>query len=185
MPLSSRRRLGPSPWAFALGTAVSVLHAPVASADEPEPREAATCTDSFASAQSLRDDGRLRAARAELLVCAQEPCPEVLRRKCREWLEVAAVDIPSLVVRVREADRRSPAAATVSIDGIQLETPLGDPVEVDPGAHRVRAELDGRSLEVEVVLVRGEKRRPVEIRLPAPRSARARRVRDGLQSRAP
>src|SRR5580700_9118420 len=50
-------------------------------ADEKE-----ACVAASDQAQTLRDDGKYRAARAQLLVCSRDVCPAIVRRDCEKWL---------------------------------------------------------------------------------------------------
>ncbi|MEJ7729211.1 MAG: hypothetical protein WKG00_08345 [Polyangiaceae bacterium] len=55
------------------------------------------CVDAHVAAQRLRRDGKLRAAREQLVSCARTSCPQVLVRECAAWLSEVEATIPSVL----------------------------------------------------------------------------------------
>src|SRR6476646_341830 len=60
------------------------------------------CLAAFDKAQQLRIDGRLRAARVELALCARNECPTLVRQDCATWLNDVMGSLPSVVVGARD-----------------------------------------------------------------------------------
>jgi len=135
---------------------------------QPTARHA--CFSSHEQGQLLRNDGRLRRARAELLVCARDICPAPVRNECTQWIGEVDAAQPTIVLQVREADGRDLDDVRVLVDGEPLVDRLdGRPTAVDPGPHDLRFEMrDGRSEKQSVVIGVGEKDRRIVVQL-APR----------------
>jgi hypothetical protein len=126
----------------------------------------ARCLSAYEQGQRLRKKHALKDARAELLTCAREPCPQAFRPECTQWLEEVARLVPSIVLRAQgDGDVTD---VTVSIDGIVVTTRLdGTALELDPGEHTLRFVADGRApVEQKVLVVEGEKTRIISVTLP-------------------
>src|ERR1700722_13856200 len=63
----------------------------------------ATCIDAHAQAQVLRRDGKLRAAREQLVLCATPDCPRLVSDDCTTWLNEIGNEMPSVVIAARQA----------------------------------------------------------------------------------
>jgi len=129
------------------------------------------CVASFGDAQKLRRDGKLMAARSELLKCAQSGCPQIVTAKCVPWLSEVDAALPSVVVLARDLQRRDTTAVRVIIDGeVRREQLDGRAIPVDPGAHQFRFEHVGAPpVEQHVVLVEAQKNRLVQVDFAAQR----------------
>ena len=90
------------PLGGALASAALLLLAAPAQAGD-----AAACAEAAERAQPLRRAGSLRAARAQLLVCARKECPRVVRKDCEGWLADVDRSIPTVAFRV-EGDHGEP-----------------------------------------------------------------------------
>ncbi len=131
------------------------------------------------SAQSLRRDGRLLAARDALLVCAHDPCADELKVDCEKWASDNDTRIPSIVISVRDRERHDVTDARVLIDGREVPGALtGKAIDLDPGAHDIRigsvptAAAPTTKIQ-NVVLREGSKLRSVTFELgPPPRAPR-------------
>ena len=85
---------------------------------------------------------------------------------CTRWLEEVSDTIPSIVVRAMRG-RREVDKARVFIDDEEAKLD-GRPIELDPGPHQIRVEVEGSpSAEREVVAKTGVRARIVEIELPS------------------
>jgi hypothetical protein len=115
------------------------------------------CFTAYEQAQRLRQDGKLRASRAELTVCADAACPRFVKKDCSTWIgEVEAKMSAIAVVGAHTSAAESRVA--IYVDGARLPDPLaGEPTPVDPGPHDIRYELDGRFVERQVVVPEGDK----------------------------
>lgn len=141
-----------------------------------------TCIASSESGQKLRHDGKLRAAREQLLVCARQECPAIVRQDCAQFLNEVATSTPSVVIAARDSSGKETLNVKVSIDGEQVMTRLdGKAFEVDPGVHVFKYEADdGTTVQEEVGIRQGEKNRVLyvsfrkaEPETPAPSTAPA------------
>lgn len=102
------------------------------------------CVQSFTESQKLRETEKLLAARTELRRCAEPACPELTRKPCAEWLKELEVLVPTVSIDVARSDGKAIAAVRVTLDdSLTLPEPSGAPVEVDPGAHRLKVEVAG------------------------------------------
>src|SRR3954469_9978703 len=79
-------------WAIALAL-TGVAHA----YDKP------SCVAAYENAQKERFDGKVRAAREQLLVCAHVTCPSVVAKDCRQWRNEVEAQMASLWVVARDA----------------------------------------------------------------------------------
>jgi hypothetical protein len=127
------------------------------------------CVLAYEQAQKLRKAHKLLAARAQLLACMREVCPEVLRADCGPWLDEVERALPSVVIAARDEAGRDVSAARALLDGGVIGERLdGNAVALDPGPHRIRLEIAGRpALEQDILVREGEKARLVVLRLPA------------------
>src|SRR5688572_19793106 len=60
-----------------------------------------TCAKAYETAQELRADGLLRAARDVLNMCVRPSCPSFIRDDCGKWLQDVESSLPSVAFAVR------------------------------------------------------------------------------------
>jgi hypothetical protein len=127
----------------------------------PEDRE--VCANAAEQAQSLRDAGKYRRAREQMLTCAREACPPPIRSDCGKWLTELDRDAPTVVFGARDSRGSDVVDVKVSMDGTPLLDRLdGKPVLVDSGEHTFKFEAkDGSTKEEKVLLRAAEKARPI------------------------
>jgi hypothetical protein len=127
------------------------------------------CVASSEHAQNFRDEGKLVAARAELLVCAAEACPTVIRKDCADWLVDVDARLPSIILDARDAGGHDVAAVRVSLDGVLLVARIdGKAIPVDPGEHTLRFTPEqGAPVEQRLVVRERDKGRLVRVVLPS------------------
>ena len=137
-------------------------------ADEKE-----ACVNASEQAQTLRDDGKFRQARAALMTCGRDVCPAIVRRDCEKWLTELDAAQPTVVLGARDPNGSDVPGARVKLDGAPLLDRLdGRPVPVDPGEHVFRYEGAGSTpVEQRVVVRVGEKNRSLTAILMPPASA--------------
>ncbi|MBX3225917.1 MAG: hypothetical protein KIT84_29930 [Labilithrix sp.] len=140
--------------------------------------DAAGCRDAADSAQDLKKQGKLHEARAQLLVCAQKSCKEVIRTDCEKWLREVDEETPTIIVRVVDASGKDVLGAHVTVDDAPVALD-GNPVEVDPGPRTIKARSkSGEAAEEKVLVALGEKKRVVEVRLADERPAETKETKE-------
>jgi hypothetical protein len=151
--------------ALAITLALACAHAAPAQAG---PKTA--CADAAERGQALRNEAKLRGARAEFLVCARPACPPVVSSDCIKWLGEVQARIPTVVVHARDSRGRDVVGVRVLVDGAPLVSQLeGVAVPVDPGPHRLRFEAaSGAVVEQSLAIVEGEKGRYVAVTFDVP-----------------
>jgi hypothetical protein len=144
-----------------IGAAALAPGRPARAAD----REA--CFSAAETAQQLRAQGRLRAARERLLVCAREDCPITVQGDCAGWLAEVNDAMPTVVVVAHDATGNDLTAVRVLVDDQQVADHLdGRPIPVDVGAHKVHAESAGfQPVDRTLVIAAGQKLRTIELSL--------------------
>lgn len=132
--------------------------------------DTAQCLDASSSAQDLRREKQLVAAREQLLVCARATCPGVVQRDCATWLAEVDAAIPTVVIALKDSRGQDVIAARVELDRKPLlEQLTGASVAIDPGVHELRViATSGEMVEQQLVIREGEKNRIVELSLPPP-----------------
>jgi hypothetical protein len=151
-----------------LALAAALVIAGVARGGEARADEVRACVTASEAAQLRRDDGKLKQAREQMLVCARESCPAPVRKDCAAWLAALDASVPTIVLSAQDEGKHDLFDVDVRLDGVTLKNPLdGKAIPVDPGPHTLRFEAKGRPPVEERVLVReGEKRRTVTVQLP-------------------
>jgi hypothetical protein len=131
----------------------------------PDDRE--QCANSAEQAQQLRDEGKYRRAREQMLVCARDVCPGPIKSDCGKWLSELDRDAPTVVFGARDGKGSDVFDVKVSIDGVPIQERLdGKPVLVDSGEHTFKFEAkDGTTKEEKVLLRAAEKARPIIVTL--------------------
>lgn len=138
-----------------------------ADAAAPTPPESDTslerCIADHEHAQVLRAEGRLQQARARLISCSSDKCPDVVRSDCAKWYTDIGAQVPSIVLSARKGDR-DVFSARVSLNGALLTDSLdGHEIELDPGRYKILVELpDGARKEKEVLVGKGQRARRIE-----------------------
>jgi len=145
-------------------TSLGLLAVP-ARADDRE-----QCLGASSSAQDLRRENKLIDARAQLLVCARELCPGVVRRDCAQWLDEVNAAMPTIVIAAKDHLQHDVVAAHVLVDGAAYLDHLdGMAKPIDPGVHKLRLEVAGAPpVQQDIVIREGEKNRIVELTVPPP-----------------
>src|SRR5260221_6788524 len=123
------------------------------------------CLGANTTAQSLRRDGKLGAARAELAACVDSSCPALVRDDCNQRLDELERAQPTIVFEVRDDEGHDVSEVTVEIDGRPFAPRLaGSALAADPGEHSFTFELKGRpKVTRKFVLREGEKGRHEQI----------------------
>lgn len=125
----------------------------------------AQCLEAYSDAQRLRKDGLLVAARAKLILCAQDGCPRVTKTDCVPWLDEVERSTPTLVVVAKDRAGRDVTDVRVTIDDeVVVEQLDGRAIPVDPGTRELRFEYaDAPDIEKQLVFHESVKDRRVEV----------------------
>ncbi len=128
------------------------------------------CASANEGAQSSRKEGKLRAARAQLLVCAAKSCPQVVRDDCAERLNDLDAATPSIVFTAKGANDADVTNVRVTMDGLPFADRLdGSAINVDPGMHTFELRADGYPPATTKLVIReGAKRRQEVVSLAVP-----------------
>ncbi|WP_437834417.1 hypothetical protein [Sorangium sp. So ce1153] len=147
--------------ALAVSAFASLLPAPVHAGDVE------ACFTASEEGQRLRDEGRLREARARFISCGSAACPALVRSDCAGWLSDVTARVPTLILSAEDEQGQDVADVQVTVDGAPLAARLdGKAVEVDPGEHVLRFERAGSApVALRLVVREGEKLRRVSTRL--------------------
>jgi hypothetical protein len=154
---STRARLARATGALAVAGTV-LLSASLAHATGGD-----ACARAAEEGQRMRDESKLRAARAKFLECGADSCPDIIRSDCARWLAELDAALPTLSIRARDSRGQDVSGARLDIDGaVALDAVRGQSVQLDPGEHTlVLTARAGDRLEQHVVVVRGERDRIV------------------------
>lgn len=126
-------------------------------------QEKEACVAASESAQKLRSQKKLRAARKELVKCAQEACPGIVKKDCATWLSEVDDSLPTVILSARDATGADVADVRVLLDGEVLTEKLeGSAIAIDPGPHTFRFESSkGDPVETSVLVREAEKNRSI------------------------
>ena len=139
---------------------LTVAAAPVAQAAED------TCAKAYETAQELRADGLLRAARDVLRMCVRTSCPAFIRGDCGKWLNDVELALPTAAFAVRMAGKDLEQVTVVCDDELLAEKLDGRTLPMDPGKHSCRFESPGAEpAGIEVLIAEGQKNRVIEVEL--------------------
>jgi len=96
----------------------------------------ADCLSATEGSLTLRNQHKLRDARAQLLICSAATCPADIRSECvRRVAEVNAA-MPTIVFEVKDAAGNDLTGVRVDMDGNVLAEHLeGTALSIDPGEH--------------------------------------------------
>lgn len=122
------------------------------------------CISAFDQGQTLRRGGHLKQAREQLLVCAQQECPSVLRADCSDVLRQVEAAMPSIVLRIQDANGLDVTNVQVELNGAPLTNASdGRAIPVDPGKVTINVKQGTLSVTVDAVVAEAEKNRIVKV----------------------
>jgi hypothetical protein len=135
------------------------------------------CIDSNTQAQALRRDGKLTAARTQLLKCGDPKCPAIIRDDCTQRLDELEHAQPTIVFDAKDGDGHDLVAVQVTVDGQPFADKLeGKALRVDPGAHTFVFTATGQAPVTQSFVIRegeAERHERIVIGAPAARSTTA------------
>lgn len=147
----------------AFAAATIFAGAPAHAADDRE-----TCASAADQAQQLRDEGKYRRAREQMLTCARDVCPAPIKRDCLEWLSSLEQVAPTIVISAKDG-ASDVTDVKVSMDGTSITERLdGKPFPVDLGEHVFKFEYQGKQKEEKVLIGAGQKVRTISVQFGNP-----------------
>jgi hypothetical protein len=151
--------------AISVVVSVAILaHAAPARADVK-----ADCLAAYEKAQVEKKESRLTSAREQLLVCAQDACPPVVKKDCTPWLAEIDQALPTVLLVAKDAKGKDLVDVKVFVDGFAFASSLdGSARPIDPGKHVFRFESGKDVVEETVVIREAEKRRAISVTIGGP-----------------
>jgi hypothetical protein len=127
----------------------------------------ADCLAANDASITLRREHKLRAARAQLLICAALSCPAEIRRECTRRVDAVNTAIPTVVFEIVDSGGNDLTSVKVTVDGEALVDRLeGTALSIDPGPHTFTFESPGKVVvRREFVILEGQKDRRLRIEL--------------------
>ncbi len=105
----------------------------------------ADCLAATESSVKLGNEHKLRAERAQLLVCTAASCPADIRKDCTSQAQEVSAQIPTIIFAAKAASGADLNAVKVTMDGEVLAERLeGTALSVDPGEHAFTFETPGQ-----------------------------------------
>jgi hypothetical protein len=96
----------------------------------------ADCLAATESSLTLRNQHKLRDARAQLLICSAATCPTDIRDECVRRVDQVNADMPTVVFEVKDGGGNDLTGVRVEMDGGTLAEHLeGTALSIDPGEH--------------------------------------------------
>jgi hypothetical protein len=119
------------------------------------------CVDANSNGQALRLQGKLAAARSDLLFCTNPSCPAIVRADCAQRVDELEHAQPTIVFDVKDGHGADRIGVRVSIDAGPSSDPLdGTALRVDPGEHAFTFAVTGEEPQTRRFLIKeGEKGR--------------------------
>jgi hypothetical protein len=141
--------------------------APLAEAANPSTGECVAAAD---SSIQLRDQHKLRAARAQMLVCASSVCPAAIQTECLRRVDQINAAVPTVVFEAKDPAGNDLTNIKVDMDGQPLADRLdGSAVALDPGEHHFRFTAPGGIVaDKTIVIHESEKDRHERVVIGAP-----------------
>jgi hypothetical protein len=135
----------------------------------------ADCLAASDASLRLGNEHKLRAERAQLLVCAAPSCPEDIRKECLSHVDEVNAEIPTVIFAAKDAAGADLSAVKVMMDGEVLAERLeGSALSIDPGTHTFTFERAGQaSVTKEFTIQQAQKDRRELITFAVPGAATA------------
>jgi hypothetical protein len=121
----------------------------------------ADCLAASESSLALRNQQKLREARAQLLICSAASCPADVRDECARRVAEVNASIPTIVFEAKDTAGNDLAAVKVTMDGQPIAERLaGTALSIDPGEHTFTFETAGQTtVQRKFVIREGDKGR--------------------------
>jgi len=121
----------------------------------------AECLSAADSSLQLRGEHKLRAARAQVLICASPSCPAAIQTVCLGRVDQINAALPTVVFEPKDPSGNDLPNVRASMDGQPLSDRLdGSALTVDPGEHKFAfVAPDNTAVEKTIIIHEGEKER--------------------------
>lgn len=134
-------------------------------AGDPE----SACIAAYESSQEARAAGALLVARGQAFECASSSCPAFIQKDCSAWIDELEAEVPTVSFDVQSGGERLERVRVFDGERLVVDGVGGAAVELDPGAHSLRFEAEGREpVTRSVQIERGRKNQRLDVELPAP-----------------
>jgi hypothetical protein len=121
---------------------VLVLGGGLAHAADPTTADCLAASD---TSLKLGNEHKLRAERAQLLVCAATSCPADIRKECVIRVDEVNAQVPTITFAAKDSSGADLSAVKVTMDGEVLTERLeGTALSIDPGEHTFTFETPGQ-----------------------------------------
>jgi hypothetical protein len=144
----------------------------VARAADPTTADCLAASDASLKAGNQH---KLRAERAQLLVCAAPSCPADIRRDCVSRVDEVNLQIPTTIFGAKDPAGSDLSAVKVTMDGEVLAERLeGTALSIDPGEHTFSFETAGQAPVTRRLLIQQaqkDRREVIQFGAPAPATA--------------
>jgi hypothetical protein len=135
-------------WTTAAVLLLAAFDARAASPTTPE------CLAASDASLKLGNDHKLRAERAQLLVCADASCPADIRLECARRVDEVNAQVPTLIFAAKDASGADLSAVKVTMDGEVLAERLeGAAFSIDPGEHTFTFETPGQAPVTKTLII--------------------------------
>jgi len=105
----------------------------------------ADCLGASDASLKLGNQHKLRAERAQLLVCAATSCPADIRKECVSRVDEVNAQVPTIIFAAKDPSGADLSAVEVTMDGEVLTERLeGTALSIDPGEHTFTFETAGQ-----------------------------------------
>ena len=112
------------------------------------------CVDANGEGQELRREGKLSAARENLLLCANQSCPAIVRDDCNRRLDELDKAQPTIAFEVKDASGADVSAVKVTVDRKLLTDVVdGRSLQVDVGRHAFAFEIAGQPPVTRILVI--------------------------------
>ena len=172
------------PFAVCGAAAMLLCTTSASAANRPEVN---ACRAAHTKAEERAQSGHLREARELFESCAKPACGGYLNQECTSQVTELDADIPTVIPVVTDGQNAPQVDIEVKMDGAVLTSKLGgQALPVDPGVHEFTFSAGEKVVATQkLMIVQGQRNRPVSIldRLAEPPRERRVRPRD-VQQRA-
>jgi hypothetical protein len=111
------------------------------------------CVADHVAGQEARLDHHWLAARERFRACAAASCPAPLVTECTGFLRDLDERMPSLLMTVRDGEDHDVTSGELWLDGAAVpQSSWGVAIDVDPGAHELRFQREGKVVAQQTVV---------------------------------